>query len=171
MMSLDLSLTSAGVYVVDFRGNRLFSVSHGWSIHGPSKSKKKVTLIDRRYDALQQVSRLASIVNLIVEVAAQFDVKTILVENYAFSKDSSSVTKLAEIGGAVKTALFTAIGRTTIPISVMSVRASVLGAGHGRCKKEAVKGILSGMGMNFENDDIMDAFMLCMYGMVEIYEV
>lgn len=156
--------------MIDQSGRRLFATSKGWPIEVPRRSKKR-TDSEVLYNAKQPVLRLASIVQTIIEVAEQFDVKRVYVENYAFSMNSSSVTKLAEIGGAVKTALFLQRGLVAIPVSVMTVRSVVLGKGYGKIKKDALVKVVQGLGFTFDNDDIMDAFMICMYGLISFQEV
>jgi Holliday junction resolvasome RuvABC endonuclease subunit len=91
------------------------------------------------------------------------------IEGYAFSKaGSSSVTGLAEVRGAVKAALFDKFGLATEAVGPRQCRAVVLGKGWGGARtKKQIRDFLIGHGLNFENHNTMDAFVVAAYGLLQ----
>lgn len=99
----------------------------------------------------------------------------IVVEDYAFSKHSSSTTMQAEIGGVVKSQIYLATNVTPEPIPSTRARSFMTGGLRGNRKgdaaagiralpaKKQVKAFLVNRGMAFETEDIMDAFVVAFY--------
>lgn len=89
------------------------------------------------------------------------------VENYAFSKSSSSVTRLAELGGVARVELLT-YGRTLIPIVASSARKLILGKVPREDQKVVTQQALWDHGAEFANGDECDAFVVANAGLSEI---
>jgi Holliday junction resolvasome RuvABC endonuclease subunit len=80
------------------------------------------------------------------------------VEDYAYSRSSSSVTKLGELGGVARIELFTH-GRTVRAVTASSARKLLLGKVPKKDQKLAVQAALKLGGAPFwEDPDVCDAF-------------
>lgn len=90
------------------------------------------------------------------------------VEEYAFSARSSSVTKLAELGGVVRVAALE--GRHTLlrPVVASQARRLILGRLPAKHAKVAVQQALYRAGAPFANDDECDAFVVANFGLSEL---
>jgi hypothetical protein len=96
------------------------------------------------------------------------EIGAVFIEEYAFGQQragSSSVTGLAELGGAVKTAIFEQHGMIYVPVVRGTALSSLFGKGWGRGKtKEQVLRRLAEAGHEFDDHDVADAFLVNLYG-------
>ena len=137
VLGLDLSLRNTGMCRVpmDWDG-KLDSLSYDeyWSkrMVGPKSTAEEVS-----YDDIRRRNEISS---RILRFAGS-DTKHIAIEGYAFSRGkfgSASLTRLAELGGVVKSDIWSALGITSSPIE----------------KRFVMDGFV------FPSHDIMDAFVV-----------
>jgi len=116
--------------------------------------------------------RYLKIADKVVRFVKEGGTRDVAQENYAYSpvqdKDgkpvqSSSVTKLAELGGTIKTQLLLACQAAVIPIAANTARAWLTGGLKRGKPKEQVDRFLQSRGLRFENWDEMDAFVVAYY--------
>ena len=160
VLGLDLSLRNTGMCRVpmDWDG-KLDSLSYDeyWSkrMVGPKSTAEEVS-----YDDIRRRNEISS---RILRFAGS-DTKHIAIEGYAFSRGkfgSASLTRLAELGGVVKSELWSALGITPIPIPSTSARKTVFGTmkRKGKVKDQIEKRFVMD-GFVFPSHDIMDAFVV-----------
>lgn len=127
--------------------------------------KGTVLNIEQQY---RRLVRIVAYVRSTVEVHA-FEGLHCFVENYAFSASSSSVTRLAELGGAVRVELVR-MGHVLRPLSASTGRKLILGkvpqqdqkiATHAAIWKYGAKDVL-------KNGDEVDAFVTANAGLAEL---
>ena len=116
------------------------------------------------FEALYE--RLDSITRGVVRFVTQHAPSLVRVENYAFSKRSSSVTKLAELGGAVRVALFNH-SYVAVPVPVSQARKLLLGKLPQKDAKLAVQRALYQHGATFKDDNETDAFTISNFALSE----
>lgn len=99
----------------------------------------------------------------------------VAIEDYAYSVRSDSVTKLAELGGVVKSQVFLRHGDVPETVSASKARSFLTGGLRGNRKtdkelgikplpkKDQVKAFLKNRGFEFPTLDVMDAFVLGYY--------
>lgn len=164
VIGLDLSLSSTGVVV--FRDGKMSgSGALQWAEQGErmSKAGKSKSLSDR-----QRIERLGWIrdqVQSIADTLLQID-KPLLakdgpvfgIEGYAFSRHSSSVTGLAELGGVIRVMIQEKYNTTPIALSVTACRKFVVGSG--KVSKDEARAWLVKQGFAFETDDEADAYIV-----------
>lgn len=92
LAGIDASLNSTGICVITPEGTYFYTC----------KSNK----LESRPSDVEKNQRLAKLVAEILQIIKKHDVKVVAIENYAFSKSSSSVTPLAELQGAIKVGLY-----------------------------------------------------------------
>jgi|SRR5882672_709621 len=123
--------------------------------------KTGVDALAWQYRRLIKISGWAR--NFVLEKRAQHT----FVEGYAFSKHSSSVTRLAELGGVCRVELFT-YGRTLRPVVASSARKLILG----KLPREDVKRVthqaIWDHGAPFADGDQVDAFVVANAGLSEL---
>lgn len=167
-MGLDLSLTGAGMVVVeDPAGDTALSAKTGavlvQRIVGHSL-KKDATVKDK-------TERQIDIAKAIIKEARMWEYGDcelhVAIENYAFSTvknkkgksfQSSSQTGLAELHGVVKSQLLLTMGISPVLYSVKTARMVVLG--NGNFPKKDVKPTLNSWGYEFKTMDDADAFVI-----------
>jgi len=114
------------------------------------------------------MARVVTIRDAVLRTFNVAEIGAVFIEEYAFGKQrsgSASVTGLAELGGAVKIAIFEAHGLPCIPVVRSTAHASLLGKGWGRGKsKEQMLRRLAEAGYEFDDDDLADAFVVNLYG-------
>lgn len=139
---LDLSLCSAGVAVID-DDRQVYTYTFGNAL------KKGASIRKRMW-------RNIEICNGIIAVLKRHHVTVVAVEEYAFSRRSSSVHALAELGGLVKAQLLlTGIG-CAFPIEASAVRKFLFG--HNTSDKEFIRKKLCELGYGQpKNTDESDA--------------
>jgi Holliday junction resolvasome RuvABC endonuclease subunit len=104
--------------------------------------------------------RMSTIVEEILGFVLGHSVREVAVEDYAFSKSSSSVTKLAELGGHARCE-FMGYGRVLQPITASHARVVLLGKlprGKGMAKKEVQRRLMAAGADWASNDNEADAF-------------
>lgn len=167
VMGLDLSLKSSGVMVLDTELRHSIDVEVGsriWYsesiVFKPNpqhkiltKSGKSKTLSDR-----QKIERLVAIRDRIFALCCQYGPEHVAIEGYAFSKHSSSVTGLAELGGAVRVMLFESMGIIPATIPVGQCRKFVVGSG--KATKDQTRKFLAENGLEFDTEDEADAYVM-----------
>jgi len=88
LAGIDASLSNTGVCIIDNGKLSFYSCKAPKIPQQPSDAEKH--------------ARLACLVDEIYRILLHHDVRVVAIENYAFSKVSSSVTPLAELQGALK---------------------------------------------------------------------
>ena len=123
-------------------------------------------------DELTKISRIVATANEILRFIDVNEPEEIALENYAFSARSSSVTMQAEIGGIVKSQIYLALDRVPTVIPPASARKTLTGGLRGKRKEDRANGVkpleakkqvkvfLENRGFPFDNEDVMDAFVV-----------
>jgi Holliday junction resolvasome RuvABC endonuclease subunit len=114
-----------------------------------------------------RIKRIILIVGHMRDFALRHRVSDCFVENYAFNAHSSSVTKLAELGGAARVEFFLG-GWFLHSVPASSARKLLLGKLPRKGAKVAVQQALYRHGATFRNDDECDAFCVASFGLSEI---
>lgn len=165
-VGLDLSLTCAGVAALvpsdNGVGHDSFSIQ--WNEKGESESPsgKTASLSDA-----QRIRRLCAIrdrvVSYVHSIALNLPQRPLVcIEGYAFSRHSSSVTGLAELGGAVRCALVDKNLGVPVTLPVTQCRRFVTGSG--KVTKKGVEGYLKKQGLSFLTNDEADAYVVGLTG-------
>lgn len=110
--------------------------------------------------------RLHDIARGVVSFTREHNPSLVRVENYAFSKRSSSVTRLGELGGLCRVDLFRA-GYLLIPVPVSQARKVLLGELPHKDAKLAVQHALYKHGATFKDDNETDAFTVANWALSE----
>lgn len=93
----------------------------------------------------------------------------LFLEDYGFSRHSSSVTALGELRGVVRRDLLRGFGKVPLPVPVSAVRRVFFGGALPRSDaKVYVQQALYGAGAPFGNDDECDAYAVAAYGASEL---
>lgn len=172
VMGLDLSLTRPAMAIIPARWN----IGDWSSIYVSSLVVPPLTKMGEGLSVYEMCReryvRLEMIVQWVLNcMRSGMMPDHVFTEDYAFGQSSSSVTKLAELGGVVKVAMFNH-GRTVIPVTASSARKLLLGklpgkgAGRGAAKA-AVEAALHAAGSPCKNDDEADAFACANFGLSE----
>ena len=121
IVGLDLSLTGAAMCALrqDWAGC--------WDTVRFGKAGYKLTAKRSQADRVARIVRVTSEVVRFCEGCARLGEVKVYAEGYAFSRQSSSVTQLAELGGAVRYALGTELGVVTQEMTASRARAYLLG--------------------------------------------
>jgi len=151
-VGLDLSLTGSGIVVIDKDGDVIRQRTVGYELEGEGVT-----------DERQIVERYMYIAGEIVDTIKGLDPERprVAIEGYAFAKNpkqSSSITKLAELRGVVKSQLWLVFHLTADILTVGEVRRIVLGRGN--FPKAGIVGILSARGLVFGDDNTADAYVV-----------
>lgn len=144
---LDLSQRSSGVAIID-RDNQLVTYTFGSNLKDDASERAKAM-------------RNLTIANDIIKVVRQHHVAVVAVEDYAFSRRSSSVHPLAELGGVVKSQLVLSCGIAVAPVTASSLRKFLFGKAIS--DKKAIKSKLEAMGYkDLKNCDESDALVVAL---------
>lgn len=151
-VGLDLSLTGSGIVVIDEDGYVIRQRTVGYELANEE-------VVDER----RIVERYMYIAGEIVDTIKGIDVERprVVIEGYAFAKNpkqSSSITKLAELRGVVKSQLWLVFRLTADILTVGEVRRIVLGKGN--FPKSGIVGILKARGLVFGDDNTADAYVV-----------
>lgn len=119
VVGLDLSLTGAGVAVVDDDG-LVHSNTFGYSVKNPTSH--------------DQVLRNIKITKGIINFIRDFKIDYVAVENYGFA--GHGLTKQAELGGLVKAQIYLNFKKVVVPIPSKTIRAFLMP----KSKKKSEKG-------------------------------
>ena len=169
VIGLDLSIRNTGVCCVpagwDHTMGSLFLTSFGAERDGAALGNPHTL-------AKLEIERYLKISKGVVDFVKKHDVKHVAVERYAFSvKGSSSVTKLAELGGIVKSQLLLSCRVPGVPVSVGTARKHLTGGIKKGRPKEQVERFLKEVGLRFDNMDEMDAFVIAYYWYCQVNEI
>jgi Holliday junction resolvasome RuvABC endonuclease subunit len=116
----------------------------------------------------ERYQRIGGIVARLIGFARERQVTYAFVEQYAFSKSSSSVTKLAELGGHARVEFLRRTGLVLRPVVASQARRQLLGALPRKDAKLVVQLALGAAGAPFPNDDECDAFTVANFGLTEL---
>jgi len=105
--------------------------------------------------------RIHEIASKVIQVIERYPTTMTLIENYAFSKNSSSVTKLAELGGVLRVYLYLRKHRY-LPISNTTVKKYLMGNGQAP-KNLMAMNVLKKFNIEPIGDDHADAIALAFY--------
>jgi hypothetical protein len=159
IVGLDLSLTAAGMCALPFN----------W---GGDWEKARFGLTGYTLASKTQAERIARIVRVTeaVErfVAAQPGKVTVFIEGYAFSKRTTSATKLAELGGAVRFVLGTELGIIAEEMTASRARAYVLGKLPQKDQKAITQATVREFCPLKLTGDEVDAFVVANAGVAEL---
>lgn len=136
---LDISLRNTGLAIITPEGMKTFSF--GLKIEAPSEK--------------EQLDRIIKIASWVTRKLREHNVEYVAIEDYAFSRNSASKTKLAEVTGVIKVQIVTAL--KTVPIRLTSTQIRKFVVGNGRAKKEVVQTHLELIGYKAGNADEYDA--------------
>ena len=89
-------------------------------------------------------------------------------EGYAFGANSASVTKLAELGGAVRYALYRQLNIVPESVSPQSARKYLLGKLPRKDQKLAAHSAMLAHGVPWRTADVTDGFCVANYGLSEL---
>jgi len=174
VVGLDLSLTRTGVCYIppwwDGKNDSIV-VSSIETQRDASAKGDPYALSD------METKRYLKIAKYIIGFVGEYGVSYVAREGYAFSTvrtksgksfQSSSVTKLAELGGVVQSQLFLFGGISLISIQPNSARKYLTGGLKRGNQKDQVRDFLRPFGFVFRNNDEMDSFVIAcaMYGQV-----
>lgn len=114
--------------------------STGWATTDPANQLISGTILPRtrngtRWTNLKGEPRIAHIAAHIRQLATTHQARYVAIEDYAYSSHSRAVTKLAELGGVIRTTLWAA----SIPwIAISSSSIKLYAAGKGNADKHTV---------------------------------
>ena len=156
MLGLDLSLSSPAAV----------AIPRGWRV-GDWSTLTTLTFRTSAPDApagssyeKERIARLQHISDRMLSFARCVKAETCWVEDYGYSKRSSSVTKLAELGGVVRVD-FLRVGLVVRPLTASTCRTLLLGKLPRSDQKIAVQNALFAAGAPKEwNEDTCDALVV-----------
>jgi len=120
---------------------------------------------------MRGIKRIDMIVEGVLIFANDYGIDRVFVEQYAFGFRTSSVTMLAELGGAIKYSLYEKYALDSVAVTPGQARKVIFG-NLGRLKRKELKATIvekfrlmhSPFG---ENDDLCDAFVIANFGLSE----
>jgi Holliday junction resolvasome RuvABC endonuclease subunit len=157
---LDLSLTCPACVVIP----------DGWKLgdwRNLERTRAIVPSVQDRDPDRSKAIRLIKIVGRLREFVLENRATHCFVEGYAFSRHSSSVTKLAELGGYARVEFFS-YGRVLREVTVSQARKLLLGKLPPRDAKKVVEAQLKRHGAEFADDNECDAFAIANWGLSEL---
>jgi len=174
VVGLDLSLRRTGMCYIppDWDGSRLGLVTTSIPTEREKAAYGKPHILARI-----ESERQLMIADQVIRFVNKTKARDVCVENYAFStvKDkqgrpvqSSSITKLGELGGCVKTQVLLACKIPVVPIAGNTARKFLTGGLKKGGQKKQVERFLKQHDIWFDNDDEMDGFVVgyCWYGKI-----
>ncbi len=147
-MALDLSCTGTGIVLMDADGVVLRQRTVGYKLTRDARLTDKTERLVEISEAVLSVIRETQNASLPVRI-----------ERYAYGMKGAQ-NDLAEVHGVVRKDLHQAGVHDVDYVVVTSARAKVLGRGWGGASKPRVKAELAARGFTFENDNLMDAFVI-----------
>jgi Holliday junction resolvasome RuvABC endonuclease subunit len=157
VVGLDLSLTRPAAC----------AIPHDWEI-GKWRDLAWTSLetepVENEHD---RIVRIIKIVGHVRDFALVNRASNCFVEQYAFSRRSSSVTKLAELGGHARVEFLT-YGRMLQTVVASQARKLLIGKLPPKNAKVMVQQALYAHGAPFPNDDVCDAFVVANWGRSEL---
>lgn len=164
VVGLDLSLEKTGMCFVppDWNGSRESLRTYFFR----TKRSEK-TLGSARVAAALEMERQLKIADKVIQFVKSMmtygDID-VAVENYAYSMHSASTTRLAELGGVIKSQVLLACKIPAVPISSGSARKFLTGGlKRGEKQKTQVEKFLRERNIRFDTNDEMDAFAVAYY--------
>ena len=145
-VGLDLSLASTGIVVIDKDGDINLQRTVGYSLKEDASERESIE---------RQMYIATSVIDSMKAIPER---PRVVIEGYAFSKRSSSVTKLAELRGVVKSQIWLVFQICADIVTVGEARRVVLGKGN--TAKSSVVGILRARGLTIGDNDIADAYVV-----------
>lgn len=138
---LDLSLRGSGVAILSKEGSYFYTF--GEKLEDDASAR----------DHLERVMKIS---NQIMNVLKKHNVRYVGVENYAFSKAVNRISQQAELGGIIKSQIYSVLKTCVIPLPVNSVRKFILGKSTN--DKKVVQKFLKSIGFTTpQNADEYDA--------------
>jgi Holliday junction resolvasome RuvABC endonuclease subunit len=156
---IDPSLNAPGLCAISADG-KIHTKTLGYK---PVRSEMTVTKSgkSKAMTTLQEIDRLIQHRDAIREFMLEHHVKGVGIEGYAFSKRSSSVTGLAELGGVIRSMLVEDLGLIPMILTVSSCRKFVVGSG--KATKDQTNAWLRSQDIHpFANDDEGDAYVVAL---------
>lgn len=169
VVGLDLSMARTGMCYIpsqwDFSRESLVSRSVTSERDGAARGDPHVL-------AKLEIERFLKIAKGVVGFTKECGVRHVAAERYAYSKgQSSSATRLAELGGIVKSQLLLSCRAPAVSVAVNSARSFLTGGLKRGKQKQQVEVFLSQRGFFFDNYDEMDAFVISFYWYCKINEL
>lgn len=167
VVGLDLSLSRTGIcYIPPEWGGTYDSLRFASIV--TTRDKAAYGRADRV--ARLEVERCLKIADRVVKFVKKHSAEHVAVERYAYSfsgsknsPPSSSVTKLAELGGIVKSQLILSCRTPAVSVASNAARSELMGGMKKGKQKEQVQQFMKQKGFQFENLDEMDAFVVGYY--------
>ena len=144
VLGLDLSLTGLGMVMLNPDGSVEFEEVVGMRLERGARMKDRV-------------ERLIYLAGRVVEVVHDYDPEVVVIEDYAYGAFGATFD-LGELGGVVKTSLWTRCQIEPVVVPSSSARKVVLG--HGRPKKKEIIPMLRERGFSFKDHNIADAYVV-----------
>jgi hypothetical protein len=174
VVGLDLSLSNTGMCFVppDWEGDVGSLVVASFKT-----TREKMAYGKPHVLARIDTERYLQIADKVIRFVKECGVRDVAVEGYAYSPvrtkkgqpvQSSSMTKLAELGGVVKSQLLLSCQSPAVPVASNTARKFVTGGLKRGKQKQQIEQFLRERGIVFDNWDIMDAFVVayCWYGQI-----
>lgn len=159
VIGLDLSLRSPGACWIPRgwlgRVARVRTAGAGWGYE-----------LTRDATPADVAARHIAIAERVVDFCRRHPHEAVFVEDYAYSRNSSSATGLHELGGVVKADLLRALGRAPIPVTASEARKTLLtNVPRSDSKSFVIANVrmLGGKAVYWSEDEA-DAFCLCNHG-------
>jgi hypothetical protein len=157
VLGLDLSLRQPAAVVIPF----------GWRLGDwPTLWRYSFATEDPKSDR-ERYQRIGGIVDRMAQFAHTRRVTHAYIEDYAYSRSSSSVTKLAELGGHARVEFLRRLGLVLHPVGEAQARRLLLGRLPPKDRKVAAQRALYAAGAPFANGDECDAFVVANFGLSE----
>lgn len=165
VIGLDLSLSRTGMCFIPTNWNGSFG-----DLAFESVSTKRTEVVFGRASlrAREEIERYLRIAHRVVNFIGKNNAKNVSIEGYAYAQKTASVTKLAELGGVIKSQVLLTCKIVPVSIPSNTARKFVMGKLERKNQKEQVRVFLKSKGFVFDNDDLMDAFVVayCCYGII-----
>jgi Holliday junction resolvasome RuvABC endonuclease subunit len=158
VLGLDLSLRRPAAVVIP----------HSWELGAWNDLARLSFEPEEPKSDRERYMRIGGIVTRMIAFAREHGATYAGVEDYAFSKSSSSVTKLAELGGHARVEFLHRMGLVLRPVVASQARRQLLGALPRKDAKLAVQVALWSAGAPFANDDECDAFCVASFMLTEV---
>jgi len=139
---IDLSLTRSGFVILDKSSKKI--------LHQEFLNTKE----------MRGMQRILFIKKRILQKLEQFKVSEVILEGYSFGSKGRSIVSLGELGGVIRVALFEN-NYKYIDCSPNSLKAYTTGKGNAD-KDQMRQAVLIKYGIDFEDDNVCDAFSLAM---------
>ena len=176
VVGLDLSLARTGMCFVPDKWDGRIKTLQFLSV----STKRDKAFGSPELLAKMEIQRCLEIAGKTIKFIKKTEATAIAKENYAFSpvkdkfgnsKQSSSVTKLAELGGVVLSQVLLSCRLPMVSVPVNSARKWLTGGIKRGDQKGQIERFLKKRGLVFENYDEMDAFVVAYYWYGELNKI